>query len=145
LELEDIEIEDRDDVESSLSDAIYDEVGYSPKSFDYKSESGNFAIYELSAQYDSRKSLYGKAQVDVDDKTGIKTLYSYSTKVATYDPKTKEFKAFPEAKYSNTTKRHVREFMKQNGVTASEFSLIDDVKKGAKKIDKKFNSGILMF
>lgn len=145
LELEDIEIEDRDDVESSLSDAIYDKVGYSPKSFDYESESGNFAIYELSAQYDSRKSLYGKAQVDVDDKTGIKTLYSYSTKVATYDPKTKEFKAFPEAKYSNTTKRHVREFMKQNGVTASEFSLIDDVKKGAKKIDKKFNSGILMF
>ena len=88
----------------------------------------NMSIQELSAQHDARKSFYGKAQVDVDDKTGVQTLYSYGTKVAQYNPKTKKFTAYPEAKYSATTKRHVREFMKQNGVPASEFSIIDDTK-----------------
>lgn len=88
----------------------------------------NMSIHELSAQHDARKSFYGKAQVDVDDKTGVQTLYSYGTKVAQYNPKTKKFTAFPEAKHSATTKRHVREFMKQNGVPASEFSIIDDTK-----------------
>lgn len=91
-------------------------------------EDSNLSVYELSAQHDARKSFYGKAQVNVDDKTGVQTLYSYGTKIAQYNPKTKKFTAFPEAKYSNTTKRHVREFMKQNGVPASEFSIIDDTK-----------------
>ncbi len=99
----------------------------------------DFSLYELSAQHDSRKTFYGKAQVNVDDKTGVQTLYSYGTKVAEFNPKTKKFTAFPEAKHSATTKRHVREFMKQNGVPASEFSIIDDTK------DTTGKCGILMF
>ena len=91
-------------------------------------DDSNMSIHELSAQHDARKSFYGKAQVDVDEKTGVQTLYSYGTKVAQYNPKTKKFTAYPEAKYSATTKRHVREFMKQNGVPASEFSILDDTK-----------------
>ena len=108
------------------------EQGYYEENDDDDDEEGedkdNMSIHELSAQHDSRKSFYGKAQVDVDDKTGVQTLYSYGTKVAQYNPKTKKFTAYPEAKYSATTKRHVREFMKQNGVPASEFSIIDDTK-----------------
>ena len=105
-------------------------------------EGDNFSIHELSAQHDSRKSFYGKAQVDVDDKTGVQTLYSYGTKVAEFNPKTKKFTAYPEAKHSATTKRQVREFMKQNGVPASEFSIIDDTKDVLRATSK---GGILMF
>lgn len=112
-------------------------------------DKGNF-----SAKDGERKSFYGKAQVDVDDKTGVQTLYSYGTKVAQYNPKTKKFTAYPEAYTSMTTRRHVREFMKQNDVPASDFSILDDTKdvlraggKLAGNIvkDTLSNGGILMF
>lgn len=117
-------------------------------------DDSNMSIHELSAQHDARKSFYGKAQVDVDDKTGVQTLYSYGTKVAQYNPKTKKFTAYPEAYTSMTTRRHVREFMKQNDVPASDFSILDDTKdvlraggKLAGNIvkDTLSNGGILMF
>lgn len=66
--------------------------------------------YELSCNYDSRKSFYGKAQVEVNE--GTKALYSYGTKVC-------EIKdGIPRVTwrgYSQTTYRHIREFLLQEG------------------------------
>lgn len=67
--------------------------------------------YDLSARFDSRKSFYGKARVEICG--GVKTLYSYDTPVA--EVRRGKFKAFPMANYSQTTRRHVREFMRQEG------------------------------
>ena len=65
-------------------------------------------VYELSAQYDSRKSFYGKAKV-IDYENGIFELLSYDTIVARcYDGEVEFF-----GTYSITTSRHQREFKKQ--------------------------------
>ena len=69
-------------------------------------------FYELDCRYDARQSFYGKAKVVVDK--GCKTLYSYDTKVAQINRKG-ELKLFPYWDYSQTTMRHVKEFMRQNG------------------------------
>lgn len=71
-------------------------------------------VYELSARYDARASFYGKAQV-IEDDNGDKTLQSYSTKVA------KIVNGKPEVygTYSQTTLRHIKEFLTQNGFTAN--------------------------
>lgn len=65
--------------------------------------------YELSTQYDSRKSFYGKAKVETD-LDGAKKLISYTTHVATIhsDGTVKVY-----GTYSNTTLRHIKEFLKQ--------------------------------
>lgn len=69
--------------------------------------------YELSANYDSRASFYGKAKVD--EENGNRVLTSYTTKVAliTSDGVAKVF-----GTYSQTTLRHIKEFLKQNGFKA---------------------------
>lgn len=68
--------------------------------------------YELSATYDSAKSFYGKAIVkEPNERT--KVFFSYKTKVA--EIKDGELVLHTEWKHSNTTIRHVREFMLQNG------------------------------
>lgn len=84
-------------------------------------------VYELSANYDSRASFYGKAQVIVSD-DGSKTLQSYSTKVAIIKPVTREDLGRVESTdeynvevfgtYSQTTLRHIKEFLLQNGFKA---------------------------
>ena len=72
--------------------------------------------FELSPDYDSRKSFYGKAKVDVKP-DGTQILYSYGTPVC----KIKDGKATLLKKgylgwaSSQTTLRHVKEFLKQNG------------------------------
>jgi hypothetical protein len=64
----------------------------------------------LQPQYDSRASFYNKAEFD-DDK-----LYSYGTLVAEIvDGKPV---LYPDWDYSQTTIRHVREFLRQHGFTA---------------------------
>ncbi len=69
-------------------------------------------IYYLEAKFDARKSFYYKAQVKTEgDK---KTLFSYGTKVCTIKNGVARFE--PEAEKSQTTKRHVREFLKQEGL-----------------------------
>ncbi|UQT00861.1 hypothetical protein [Enterococcus phage vB_OCPT_SDS2] len=68
---------------------------------------------ELECIYDSRKSFYGKANL-VKEENGI-SLYSYDTKVATIytNGLAKVF-----GTYSQTTLRHIKEFLKQNGLKA---------------------------
>lgn len=66
-------------------------------------------IYELTARYDSRQSFYGKAQViELPNKTVLK---SYDTIVAVI----KDGKPMVRGDYSQTTTRHTKEFLKQNG------------------------------
>ena len=67
--------------------------------------------YDLSPRYDSRKSFYGKARVEISG--GAKTLYSYNTPVA--EVRRGKFRELPMANYSKTTRRHVREFKRQEG------------------------------
>ena len=70
---------------------------------------------ELSPSYDSRKSFYGKAHVVTDD-DGTEILYSYDTPVV----KIKDGKVELLAQWdsSQTTLRHVKEFLRQNGFKA---------------------------
>lgn len=66
-------------------------------------------VVELEAIYDGRKSFYSKAMVvEHDDR---KELYSYGTLVVTI--RGDEFFLHDDANYSDTTRRHVREFMIQ--------------------------------
>lgn len=66
-------------------------------------------VHELTPQYDSGKSFYGKAKILKDGKT-IK-LQSYDTIVAEYDPFKKTLKI--NGWYSATTARHINEFIYQ--------------------------------
>lgn len=72
-------------------------------------------LCELKTQYDSRKSFYNKATVEICDDRTIK-LFSYNTLVAYITP---ENKAVILGFHSNTTTRHIREFLKQNGFIAN--------------------------
>jgi hypothetical protein len=78
-------------------------------------------IYELSAQYDARDSFYGKAHV-LETPKG-KYLQSYNTKVA-FIPK--DGNPVVYGTYSNTTLRHIKEFLRQNGFGALN---IDGIRK----------------
>lgn len=73
------------------------------------------AKYELSPQHDARKSFYGKAHVVTDD-DGTQILYSYNTPVV--EIKGDKVKLLPMWDSSQTTLRHVKEFLKQNGFSA---------------------------
>lgn len=68
-------------------------------------------IYELQAIYDSRKSFYGKAQVTINP-DGSKFLYSYGTLVAAHRA---DDTFVINGIWSQTTSRHQREFMAQEG------------------------------
>ena len=68
-------------------------------------------VYELNPMCDSRKSFHRKAFVESDPKTGDLTLKSYGTKVAVI--KAGKLEVF--GTYSDTTLRHIKEFMQQNG------------------------------
>lgn len=67
-------------------------------------------IYELTARYDSRQSFYGKAHV-IDHENRTIELQSYNTIVA----RTENGKVTQNDLnvYSQTTNRHIREFLKQ--------------------------------
>lgn len=69
-------------------------------------------MYDLIPQYDSAKSFGSKARVEIED--GVKTLYSYNTKVAEIS----EGHLSVFNTQSATTLRHVKEFAKQNGFSA---------------------------
>lgn len=79
------------------------------------------ARYELSPQYDSRKSFYGKAHV-VTDTDGTETLYSYNTPVV--EIKDGKVKLLPMWDSSMTTLRHVKEFLQQRGFSTGSKSQI---------------------
>ena len=74
-----------------------------------------FKRIELSP-IDGRKSFYGKAYAE---KAGnYITLYSYNTKICTYNTETGEIIKHPAFDYSMTTKRHQRAFFYTFGITA---------------------------
>ena len=86
-------------------------------------------IYELTARYDARKSFYGKAQIIETSKT-IK-LKSYDTIILQYSKQTKTIKFLchdPWA-FSQTTNRHINEFIKQftNEKTLSKAEILKQI------------------
>lgn len=71
--------------------------------------------YYLEPRYDRRQSFYRKAIVEREG--GVSKLYSYGTHVATVDMSKKgqercDIKGF----YSDTTTRHIKEFIYQAGL-----------------------------
>lgn len=72
-------------------------------------------LYELVPVYDARQSFYRKAFVHIDG-NGNKQLYSYKTLVA----EIKDGVPKLHGKYSQTTTRHQKEFLKQEGFTDNE-------------------------
>jgi hypothetical protein len=75
-------------------------------------------VYDMIPKYDNRSSFYSKARVD--DSGNEKTLYSYNTPVAKIIDGKVEL--LPKWDWSQTTLRHVKEFLKQNGFEASSLS-----------------------
>lgn len=80
-----------------------------PKKKEEKSYEPATYEYELEPKYDNKKDFYGKA--NVVDYGNRKVLRSYSTDVA----EIKNGKAFVKGLYSQTTTRHIKEFLKQEG------------------------------
>lgn len=76
----------------------------------------------LSCDYDSRNSFYGKAIVITKGNKLI--LRSYSTEVAEIDEDKRTVKIF--GTYSQTTLRHIKEFLKQNGFKADNKKQIEE-------------------
>lgn len=104
-------------------------------------------IYGLEAQYDSRKSFGGKAQVETDN-AGTETLYSYGTPVVKIVKG--KVTLLPKWDSSATTLRHVKEFLKQHDLKAESKEQIakdygarvsESCKKGVKECDEKDNKG----
>lgn len=81
----------------------------------------------LKAIYDSRQSFYNKAVV-VEDAKG-KYLMSYNTVVARITDKNNGYMipayAVVYGTYSQTTLRHIKEFLKQNGFKAESKAQIE--------------------
>jgi len=75
---------------------------------------------ELNSMYDSRKSFYNKAYIVKYDDMNVEALESYGTEVAIFNTKERyvSVRELPKHLYSNTTIRHIREFLKQNGFNA---------------------------
>lgn len=76
--------------------------------------------YYLTAEYDSRQSFYCKAEVR--EENGVKTLLSYKTPVCKIVRG--KVTLLPKWDYSQTTLRHVKEFLLQNGLRAGSKSEI---------------------
>ena len=96
-----------------------------------KSKKLKESIYELGSQYGGRKSYYGKAQVEVNN--GEQTLYSYGTPIMKIDNNGNMELLCDYWALTNTTLRHIREFMQQNGLgvmNKKELEKLIDNKKG---------------
>ena len=89
---------------------------------------------ELTVRYDARNSFYGKAMVDYS--RGAKTLFSYGTKVVTI--KNNIVTLGKSYDYSQTTLRHVKEFLKQE--TNFFIDGVKDIRKLIKNGDIKLSS-----
>lgn len=70
-------------------------------------------IYELSPRYDSRASFYGKAHIK--ETPAALVLISYDTEILRLDKKTNalKFLCCDAWAFSQTTNRHINEFLKQ--------------------------------
>ena len=83
-----------------------------------------FGHYYLETEYDTRKSFYKKAKVEIieDNICYNELLYSYGTLVAIYSKdKIKDIIQYTYCgKYSQTNTRHQKEFFRQKGLTEKE-------------------------
>ena len=127
------------DLQWEIGNKLEDDYGLEPEDFDYEIKGndvivGNISwklneskssrrkgkklteapIYDLTPQYDSRKSFYSKAKVDTGDKGDKNKLYSYNTLVA----EIKDGKPVVYGTYSSTTLRHIKDWLRQNGFKA---------------------------
>lgn len=83
-------------------------------------------LFELTPEFDSRKSFHQKAYVRFpvlsngypDPVKTSRELLSYGTHVMTIDPEARTVELRPRWDESATTLRHVKELLKQNGFTA---------------------------
>lgn len=66
-------------------------------------------FFNLEPRYDGKKSFYGKAIVVITNNDKTLELWSYETRVATFNYTTYQLEL--SGAYSMTTKRHIREFM----------------------------------
>lgn len=107
-------------------------------------------IYGLEAQYDSRRSFGGKAQVETDN-AGTETLYSYDTPVVKIV--NGKVTLLPKWDSSMTTLRHVKEFLKQHDLKAESKEQIakdygakveEGCKKEVKECDEKDSKGAVI-
>lgn len=90
---------------------------------------------ELTAKFDRCKSFYGKARVEEDG--GEKRLISYNSHVATiHRAESAQWYVLHElAACSMTTRRHVCEFLQQNGFPAlSKKEMEKKIEKGTKTL-----------
>ncbi len=76
--------------------------------------------YELNASYDSRQSFYGKAKVI--EEGNKQTLISHNAEVAIIENGI----AKVNDTYSQTTLRHIKEFLLQNGFNADNKKYIEE-------------------
>ena len=69
--------------------------------------------YELAARYDRRASFYGKAHIK--ETRAALVLISYNTEILKLDKNTEKltFLCCSEWAYTQTTNRHINEFLKQ--------------------------------
>ena len=79
-------------------------------------------ITELIPKFDSRKSFYKKALV-INEDNKLK-LQSYDTIVAELNTANNKIKV--NGTYSNTTLRHIKEFLKQKGFKADNKKQIEE-------------------
>ena len=70
-------------------------------------------IYDLTPRYDSRASFYGKAHIK--ETPAALVLISYDTEILKLDKKTSAIKFLCHSAwaYTQTTNRHINEFIKQ--------------------------------
>ena len=78
--------------------------------------------YELLPEHDSAKSFYGKARVVILSPFEVKFLTSYGVEVA----KIENGQATVFDTYSQTTLRHIKEFLKQDGFKAESKGQIEN-------------------
>ena len=72
-------------------------------------------LFELTPKFDSRKSFYGKALIRFEG--DLKLLFSFDTPVVYIGPDRLPV-MLNDWDYSQTTLRHVKEFLKQNDLKA---------------------------
>ena len=77
------------------------------------------SMYDLNCCFDARQNFYGKARVEIfSDNSEI--LWSYSTPVACCV----KSKIIVRGQYSQTTTRHIKEFIKQHNQSADNLKEI---------------------
>ena len=124
-----LELKKLDDKDEGLKEGedkhVCEKCGKNPCECLKEGELKEEPTYGLNPEHDSRKSFYGKANVDVSDDGKVQTLISYNTpvcRIETLDNGEKKVtllrKGYLSWASSQTTLRHVKEFLKQNGCEA---------------------------